>query len=107
MSDRGVLKQIIQFGKREFSAKRPASLKVLLVKNKSVSAFGFLPNLVYRERGPIHYLVVCDYKEHLRIYFFNRNGTNLGAKNFAKDDKLLLELPKTTVLKYALPRAPR
>jgi hypothetical protein len=107
MSDRGVLKRIIQFGKREFSIKRPASLKVLLVKSKSVSTLGFLPNLVYREHGPIYYLVVLDYKEHLRIYFFNRNGTNLGAKNFAKDDKLLLELPKTTVLKYALPRAPR
>ena len=107
MSDRGVLKRIIQFGKCEFSAKRPAALKVLLVKSKSVSAFGFLPNLVYREHGPVHYIVVLDYKEHLRIYFFNRNGTNLGAKNFEKDDKLLLNLPKSTVLKYSLPRSPR
>jgi hypothetical protein len=104
MSDRGVLKRIIQFGKREFSTKRPASLKVLLVKSKSVSSFGFLPNLVYLEHGPVHYLVAINYREHLRIYFFNRNGTNLGAKNFEKDDKLLQDLPKMTVLKYSLPR---
>jgi hypothetical protein len=107
MSDRGVLKRIIQFGKHEFSTKRPASLKVLLVKSKSVSAFGFLPNFVLREHGPIHYLVVLDYKEHLRIYFFNHNGMNFGAKNFEKDDKLLQDLPKATVLKYSLPHSPR
>ena len=105
MSDRGVLKRIVQFGKREFTTKRPTSLKILLVKSNSISALGFLPNLVYRENGPVHYLVVLDYKEHLRIYFFNRNGTSLGAQNFDSDDKLLLNLPKKTILKYSLPHS--
>ena len=105
MIDRGVLKRVVQFGKQEFSAKRPSSLRVLLVKSKTVSALGFLPNLIYQEHDPVHYLVVLDYKEHLRIYFFNRSGINLGAKNFEKDDKLLLDLPKVTVLRYSLPRS--
>ena len=105
MSNRGVLKQIIQFGKREFSTKRPASLRVLLLKSKSVSAFGFLPNLVYWKHGPIQYLVVLDYREHLRIYFFDSNGSNLGAQNFEKNDKLLLDLPKMSTLKYSLPHS--
>jgi hypothetical protein len=106
MIDRKALKRVVQFGKREFSTKRPSSLHVLLVKSRSVSALGFLPNLVYREHGHIQYLVVLDYKEHLRIYFFDINGNSLGAQNFDKNDKLLRDLHKLTVLKYSLPYSP-
>ncbi len=104
MADRRALKRVVQFGKHEFSTKRPTSLRILLVKSNSLSAWGFLPNIVYREHGPIQYLVVLDYREHLRIYFFDSNGRSLGAQNFDKNDKLLRDLSKMTIQKYSLPR---
>ncbi len=106
MNQRKVLKDIIQFGKREFNEKKPLSLEILRVKSKAILKLGFLPSLKINQLGMVRYLVVADYKEYLRIYSLAIDGLNLGGGNLEKTPKLLKTLKKGTVKVYSLPKEP-
>ena len=49
MSQRKVLKDIIQFGKREFKEKEPLSVEILRVKSKTILTRGVLPSLSIKQ----------------------------------------------------------
>lgn len=104
MSQRKVLKEIIQFGKREFKEKKPLSLEILRIKSKTILKRGVLPTLTIKQIRKIRYLIVVDYKESLRIYSFNSNGLFLGGTNLENTPKLQKLLKKDTVKEYTLPR---
>jgi len=106
MNQRKVLKNIIQFGKREFNEKKPLSLEILRVKSKAILKLGFLPSLKINQLGMVRYLIVADYKEYLRIYSFALDGLNLGGENLEKTPRLLKTLKKGTVKEYSLPKEP-
>ena len=74
MSQRKVLKDITQFGKREFKEKKPLSLEILRVKSKTILTRGVLPSLSIKQVKGAKYLVVTDYKEFFRIYSFTSSG---------------------------------
>ncbi len=105
MNQRDILKNIVKFGKKEFSEKRPISLQVLRIKSKSVLKRGMLPNLNIKQIHGIFFLVVLDYKEYFRIYFFNRNGELAGGENLRKTANLMKKLSKETNLEYKLPKS--
>jgi len=74
MSQRKVLKDIIQFGKREFKERKPLSLEILRVKSKTVLTRGVLPSLSVKQIKGAKYLVIADYKEFFRVYPFSSSG---------------------------------
>jgi len=69
MSQRKILKKIIQFGKREFKEKKPLSVEILRVKSKTVLTRGVLPSLSVKQIKGARFLVIADYKEY---FFYNR-----------------------------------
>lgn len=87
MSQRKVLKDIIWFGKREFNDKKPLTLEIRRVKSKTVLTIGSLPSKLRKQRKGAKYLVVADYKDFFRIYFFTSNGVLLGGENLEKKKK--------------------
>jgi len=104
MSQRKVLKEIIQFGKREFKEKKPLSAEILRVKSKTILTRGVLPSLSIKQIKGTKYLVVADYKEFFRVYPFSSSGVLLGGQNMEKTAKLLKILKKGTVKEYTLPK---
>ncbi len=106
MSQRKALKDIIQFGKREFKEKKPLSLEILRVKSKTVLTRGVLPSLSIKQVKGAKYLVVADYKESFRVYSFTSTGELLSGQNIEKTAKLLKMLKKGTVKEYTLPKEP-
>ncbi|MHA1148090.1 MAG: hypothetical protein ACTSR8_07565 [Promethearchaeota archaeon] len=104
ISEREVLKIIVQFGKREYKEKKPKSLRIYRIKSKSILKRGMLPNLSIKQIGLIHYLIVLDYIDNLRIYLFARDGHQLGGQNIDKTQDFLKELQKSTSLQYHLPK---
>ncbi len=106
MSQRKVLKDIIQFGKREFKEKKPLSVEILRVKSKTILTRGVLPSLSIKQVKGTKYLVVADYKEFFRFYPFSSSGVLLSGQNLEKTSKLLKTLKKGTVKEYTLPKEP-
>jgi len=106
MSQRKVLKDIIQFGKREFKEKKPLSVETLRVKSKTILTRGVLPSLSIKQVMGAKYLVVADYKEFFRIYSFTSSGELLDGQNLEKTAKLSKKLKKGTVKEYTLPKEP-
>jgi len=106
MSQRKVLKDIIQFGKREFKEKKPLSVEILRVKSKTILTRGVLPSLSIKQVKGAKYLVVADYKEFFRIYSFTSSGELLDGQNLEKTAKLSKKLKKGTVKEYTLPKEP-
>jgi len=104
MSQRKVLKEIIQFGKREFKEKKPLSVEILRVKSKTVLTRGVLPSLSVKQIKGARFLVIADYKEFFRIYFFSIAGKLLGGQNLEKTARLLKTLKKGTIKEYTLPK---
>ncbi len=104
MSHRKVLKEIIQFGKREFIEKKPITLEIRRVINKTVLTAGVLPSLMIKQIKGAKYLVIADYKEFFRIYSFTPTGVLLDGENLEKTKKLLKTLKKGTVKEYFLPK---
>lgn len=104
ISEREVLKRIVQFGKREYKEKKPLKLSIYRVKSKSILKRGMLPNLNVKQIGLVHFLVVLDYGESLRVYFFARDGQQLGGQNIEKAERFLKDLQKGANLQYHLPK---
>ena len=92
MEARNIFKKVVHFANWEYKEKRPKSLKVLRGKSKSVLSSGVLPELQIRTVGPIVFIVVSDYGDTLRIYFFNRSGERVGGQNYEPTPKFLKKL---------------
>ncbi|MFX0083773.1 MAG: hypothetical protein ACFE94_18635 [Candidatus Hodarchaeota archaeon] len=107
MEIRNAFKKVVHFANWEYKEKRPKSVKVLRVKSKSVLSLGVLPELQIRTIGPIVFIIVSDYGDTLRIYFFNRNGERVGVQNYVPTPKFLKKLDKSTIAKYQLPKKER
>jgi len=101
---RGSLKKVNRFALREYKESHPKSIRVLQVKAKSVLTLGVLPNYHVREIGHIRFLAVLDRGKEFRIYFFDKNGNNIGGQNYDVTPKFLKKLEKSTVLKTQFPK---
>ncbi|KKK94500.1 hypothetical protein LCGC14_2682240, partial [marine sediment metagenome] len=101
---RDSLKKVNRFALREYKELHPKSIKVLQVKAKSVLTRGVLPNYHVREIGHIRFLVVLDRGKEFRIYFFDKNGNNIGGQNYNITPKFLKKIEKSTVLKTQFPK---
>ena len=101
---RAILKDLIHFAKREYAEKRPKSIKVYRVKSKSLLTRGVLPSFQLKQTGPIAFLIVADYGEHLRAYQFSRQAVLISADNVEPTAKLIKQIQKTTTLTFQLPK---
>ncbi|KKL87108.1 hypothetical protein LCGC14_1937980, partial [marine sediment metagenome] len=101
---RDSLKKVNRFALREYKELHPKSIKVLQVKAKSVLTRGVLPNYHVQEIGHIRFLAVLDRGKEFRIYFFDKNGNNIGGQNYDVTPKFLKKLEKSTVLKTQFPK---
>jgi hypothetical protein len=95
---RKILKQLIFFAKREFREKKPLGVQVLRRKSEQVYAEGGpLKEFTMKRVEGAFYLVVVEYKEELRCYYYSKEGKLLEAKNFEKSQEVLKVLQKSTV----------
>ncbi len=102
--NREVLKSVIKFGRREYSEKKPLTLKILRVKSKSILKRGLLPSLNIKQIRGTFFIIVSDYGDYFRIYSFGKNGQLFGGENIEKNPKTLKEILKATSLEYHLPK---
>ncbi|MFX1379633.1 MAG: hypothetical protein ACFFA4_11140 [Promethearchaeota archaeon] len=101
MNQRKIVKQLIFFAKREFREKRPFSVQVLRVKGEQVlTKGGPLKELVVRRVEGAFYLVLVDYKETIRIYYYSIDGKFIDAQNLEKTPKLQENIKKGTVREF-------
>ncbi|MFX0002682.1 MAG: hypothetical protein ACFE9C_18755 [Candidatus Hodarchaeota archaeon] len=101
---RKILKQLIFFAKREFKEKKPLAAEVLSVKSEQyLSKGGPLKELSIRRVVGAYYLVMVEYKEEVRIYYYSRNGELIDAKNVEIGSKVLKDLQKSTVREFHIP----
>ena len=102
---RKILKQLIFFAKREFKEKKPISVQVLRGKAEQVlTKGGPLKEYSLKQVFGAYYLVMAEYKEELRIYYYSKEGKLLEAKNLEKTPKLLQELQKSTIREFQVGR---
>jgi hypothetical protein len=98
---RKILKQLIFFAKREFKEKKPISVQVVRVKAEQVlTRGGPLKEFSLKQVIGAYYLVIAEYKEVLRSYYYSKEGKLLEAKNLEKTPKLLQELQKSTIREF-------
>ncbi len=105
MEPRFVLKKIVKFGRKEYYEKKPVSMKVLKMKGTQVFSVGGPLKImsITRTEDP-YFLVLSEYMNEVRIYYFSRKGVLLGAENCEKSLKLFKEVKNSTVVKYKLPK---
>ena len=105
MSARNTKKTLIHFARREYKDKRPLSVRVLRIKGEKILTLGgpFKILSISETKNPF-YLLLIEYTEQIRIYYYLKNGESLGARNFEHDQKLLEKIKKATVLEYKLPK---
>ena len=100
---RKIVKQLIFFAKREFKEKKPLSVEVLRMKSEQfLSRGGPLKELSIRRVEGAFYLVLVDYKEKVRIYYYSRNGEFIEAQNLEVGSKKLKDLQKSTVREFLI-----
>ncbi|MEJ2250598.1 MAG: hypothetical protein P8Y97_13215 [Candidatus Lokiarchaeota archaeon] len=105
MSNRHSLNNVIHFAKREFKEKRPKLVKVLKVKNRSILRRGFLPNFqIFEKPSQIYFLVMAEYSEYFRLYYFDQLGSLIRGNNFEKNEKNLKDLNNATTKAYQIPK---
>jgi len=105
INQKKIVKSLIHFAKREFREKKPFSVMVLRMKNERIiSEGGSLKILSMSQTLPIYYLVVVNYENHLRLYYYSRKGVALGAQNLELDENSLQKLHKLTVVEYRFPK---
>lgn len=105
MSTRNTKKSLIYFARREYREKRPLSVRVLRIKREKILTLGgpFKILSISVTKNP-YYLVLIEYAEQIRIYYYSKNGISLGARNFEHEEKLLKEIRKATIIEYKLPK---
>ncbi|KKL92530.1 hypothetical protein LCGC14_1883760 [marine sediment metagenome] len=105
MNTKKVVKTLIKFARREYSEKRPLSVRVLRLKEAQVfSRGGPIKTLRVNQMKNPYYLVVVEYKKQMRIYSYSLNGVSSGAENLDITKNLLDEIKKKTVKEYEIPK---
>lgn len=104
MDSRHILKNLVQFAKREYDEKRPKLVQVLRVKSKTLLTRGVLPSLQIRQIGAISFIITADYSDILRIYFFDHSGILLYGDNIELTAKNVKNIEKSTKLEYQFPK---
>ncbi len=104
MISRDTIKRVVQFGKREYSEKKPLNLYVYRIKSKTVLSRGMLPSLSIRLIQGTFFIILSEYKDEYRIYSFSKDGAMLGAENLQKTSEIEKKLAKSTQLIYHLPK---
>ena len=100
-----IVKQLIHFARREFREKRPFSVRVLRMKSERIlTKGGPLKILNINQSSSVYYLVLAEYEDHFRIYYYSKDGLSLGARNFESDKKLLQKINKSSVVEYKFPK---
>jgi len=99
------VKQLIFFAKREFREKRPFNVRVLRMKSERIfTKGGSLKVLSISQTPSAYYLVLVEYENYLRIYYYSKDGLSLGARNFEVDKNLLQKINKSSVVEYKFPK---
>jgi len=65
---------------------------------------GPLKVLSITQTSSVHYLVLAEYEDHFRIYYYSKDGLSLGARNFELDKNLLQKINKSSVVEYKSPK---
>ncbi|MFX1415155.1 MAG: hypothetical protein ACFFA2_15180 [Promethearchaeota archaeon] len=102
-SQRKVPKELIHFGKREYREKKPNKVHILRIKDKTVFKRGLLPSLVIKQHPAIQYVVLAEYIDLSRLYFFTSTGTLLEAENVEPKSPILKKLAKASKVLYRIP----
>jgi len=104
MDSRHILKNLVQFAKREYDEKRPKLVQVLRVKSKTLLTRGILPSLQIRQVGAISFIITADYSDIFRIYYFDHSGKLLYGDNIEPTAKVVKNIEKSTKLEYQFPK---
>jgi len=103
MNQKKVVKNLIFFAKREFSKKRPLKVSVVRVRNAAMFTKGGPLKVLNIQKAPdALYLVLVEYKEEIRIYYYSKEGKPLGAQNFNRDQALIEKIQKATVKEFVI-----
>ena len=105
MNTRNTKKTLIHFARREYREKRPLSVQVLRIKGEEILTLGgpFKILSISEIKDPF-YLVLIEYTEQIRVYYYSKNGASLGARNFEYEQKLMDKIKKATIIEYKLPK---
>ncbi len=105
MNERKVLKHVVKFATREFTEKKPMSVRVLRRKRETFfTRGGPLKAISIGKTEDPYFLVALDYAHALRIYYFSKKGIFLGGQNFDTSSEFLRELKKSTITEFKLPK---
>ncbi len=107
MNNRKTLKNLLKFAKKEYREKKPLTLQILKVKDKTAFTRGILPLLKMNIVNKTQYIITTEYDNYVRIYSFSMNGTLLGGENFEKTLELEKKILMSTTLRYRLPKKER
>ena len=103
ITERGALKEIVKFAKREYKEKKPYAVKVLRVKDEKVfSKGGPFPAVEIRKTRLPYYIVILDYGDVYRIYSYTKGGMLILGENIDKDSPKIKEIEKWTKLEYKI-----
>ena len=105
MNPKKVVKQLVQFTRREYSQKKPLKVSVLRRKKERILTKGGPIKVlsISRTLGAL-YLVMAEYSEGVRIYYYSREGKPLGTRNFDMDPILLENVKKSTIKEFEIPK---
>lgn len=106
MENRKGFKEVMFLARKCFKETGPKSLEVRRVKGEKVKQFGF-PPVVLRSKPIVQYIVIADYSEQFRVYFFSNLGQSLGGKNYDKPSDIKKEIAKRSNLIKKFPRKQR
>ncbi len=103
ITERTALKTVVKFAKKEYREKGPLSGRVLRVKDlKKVSIGGPLPQRAVRESYTHHFVVLLDYGQDYRIYYFTKEGVLINGETVEKKSDKISILKQSTKLEYKL-----
>jgi hypothetical protein len=103
-TERTALKEVVKFAKREYSEKKPHTVRVLRVKDEVVfSKGGPIPSITVKQTQIPYYLVVLDYGDMYRLYKFRKDGELFQGENVERGSGRMKEIEKSAKLEYNIP----
>lgn len=100
-----VVKELIHFAIREFKEKGPLLVQVLRMKGeKFLTKGGPFKVLSISKVSDIYYMILINYMDNIRLYYFSKEGLLLGAENLGLNEKLIKEIKKSSVLEFEYPK---
>ena len=103
VNERKISKELIHFGIREYREKKPIQVKVLRIKDSTSFKRGIFPSLVIKQSQAIQYVVIAEYIDISRVYFFNSKGILIGAENMENESSNLERLARASKKLYYIP----